>query len=91
MIFRRGRENHPIVDPPPLPTPPGWNGQAAWQVQEGPQAQASPHWQLVACAGAAGAAAWQPQVQVAPGQLVQLHFVVWVDMVLSSGVGGLPC
>ncbi len=64
--------------------------QRASQVQDGPQAQASPHSQMTR---RGAAPLWQPQVQVAPGQEVQVQvvFVVSADMVISSCWGEPPC
>lgn len=59
------------------------------QHQRGPQWQALPCWQPHWQDAAAGAAAWQPQVQVAPGQAVQAQrgvSVVWVFMAWTPGM-----
>lgn len=56
-------------------------GQAAWQLQFGPQVQASPHRQV---ARAAVSVFWQPQVQDEPGQEEQVQVLCLADMTNSS-------
>ncbi|MEO8138893.1 MAG: hypothetical protein ABI742_04550 [Gemmatimonadota bacterium] len=61
--------------------------QAAWQTQLGPQPQASPHSQP---ARRAVPVFWQPQVQEAPEQLLQVQVVGSVDILDSSCSGEPP-
>ena len=58
------------------------------QAHSAPQAQLGPHWHPAFCAVAL--LFWHPQVQVVPGQVLQLQVMSWAHMVRSSRVGELP-